>query len=233
MIFIYRVVRPGLITQGVKAYCKAIMRTKAQKPEYNYINIATISDEIDKCVVEFFTRYNIDIYDIQQIRTVPHNIVNLCFRYIYKTLFKPDKPLYNNQKSKIDYDNIELLSVIADKFIDICAMFNKSFGLMSFSYMTGISYTTIYNTLQNGEQLNPERLNVLKNIQECHKVAQISLLNDAPVGALAVANNDTETGLQWSANQTQQITANTVYLIPSERSNRLALEDNERSRHGV
>ena len=95
--------------------------------------------------------------------------------------------------------------------------------------MIGCSYGTIQNWLNDSSELNSARLTILKRLQESHKAQQIALLNDAPVGALAVANNDVETGLQWSANQSQQITANTVYLIPSERSNRLALEDNERS----
>ena len=53
---------------------------------------------------------------------------------------------------------------------------------------------------------------------------QISLLNDSPVGALAVANNDSETGLKWAANQIQTITNNTVYYLPSERTDRLNLD---------
>lgn len=98
---------------------------------------------------------------------------------------------------------------------------------MSFSYMIGVNYSTIYNWLQNDEKLNPKRLEVLKSIQEGHKTAQISLLNDSPVGALAVANNDIETGLQWSQNQLLTGQSNAVFLIPSERLNRLQISDSK------
>lgn len=73
-------------------------------------------------------------------------------------------------------------------------------------------------------EVNPIRYDIIKNIQEGHKQAQINILNGSPVGALAVANNDKETGLNWSENNAQQVTSNTVYILPSERSGRLNLE---------
>ena len=94
---------------------------------------------------------------------------------------------------------------------------------MSFSYMVGINYATLALWLQNDEKSNPARFGVLKSIQESHKAQHIALLNESPVGALAVANNDVETGLQWSQNQAITAAANAVYLIPSERLKRLNL----------
>lgn len=194
-------------------------------PKDKYINIDTVSQDIDKCINDYCIKYGIDIYNYNARVNIKHNEVNNILRYIYKTLFKPNITLCNHQTSYIDYNNIELLQVIADKFIDICLLFNKSLGLMSFALMSGISYATIYNWMNaEGEKANPKRLEVLKNIQECHKMEQIGLLNDSPVGALAVANNDNETGLKWSANQVQQITANTVYYLPSERTDKLQLD---------
>lgn len=190
----------------------------------NAININTIESQIDDVVISFFDKFNIDIYDLNQCKTVTHNLLNLCFREIYKQLFKPDHNMVNNQKSLVDYNNIEQLTILANKFVEICQHFNKSLGLMSFSFMLGCDYSTLYLWLQNDEQLNPKRFNVLKSIQECHKLAQISLLNDSPVGALAVANNDHETGLEWSKNNLQQLASNAVYLIPSERNDRLKLD---------
>ena len=64
---------------------------------------------------------------------------------------------------------------------------------------------------------------LLKSIQEGHKQQQINLLNDSPVGALAVANNDIETGLEWSKQQALMQASNTVFLLPSERLDKLKL----------
>lgn len=186
------------------------------------IDINTIEQDIDNVVISFFERFNIDIYDMNHRKLITHNLLNLCFKEIYKQLFKPKKGMINNQKSIIDYNDLVLLELLADKFVEICIFFNKSLGLMSFSFMVGINYKTLYNWL-NEEGANPGRMQILKNIQECHKLEQISLLNDSPVGALAVANNDTETGLEWAQKQAQQITNNQIYLLSSERAGALGL----------
>ena len=131
----------------------------------------------------------------------------------------------NNQKSLIDYDSIEQLQAVSDTFLDVCSLFNKSLGLWSFSIFTGIDDNTIIRwSSQDGEKVNPKRWEILKSIKEYNKGALVSLLKDTPVGALAVANNDKETGLEWAKNQAATITNNTVYLLPSERADRLKLE---------
>lgn len=194
-------------------------------PKDKYININTISQDIDRCINDYCKLYNIDISDYKIRTSIKHNEVNHLLRYIYQQLFKPDITLCNHQKSYIDYNNIELLQVISDKFIDICLMFNKSLGLMSFSLMTGINYKTIYNWINsdNGDELNVLRLQVIENVRQFHKMEQISLLNDSPVGALAVANNDVETGLEWSKQQAALNASSSVFILPSERLDALRI----------
>lgn len=200
------------------------MGTAERKPKYNFIKPDTIHDQVIECVNAEVIDLGYDLNNPKERRSITHNEINYILRQVYNRLFKPDKPLINNQKSLIDYDNIELLQIIADTFLDICSKFNKSLGLMSFSYMTGIDYRTIYRALnEDSNELNSSRCQVFKSIQEGHKQAQISLLNDTPVGALAVANNDHETGLEWSKNQ-MQVTAQSVYFLPSERVDRMRLE---------
>lgn len=194
-----------------------------RKPDYNFINPETVHDEVMSTVNQVITELGYDITNPKERRSITHSEINYVLRQVYYRLFKPPKALYNNQASLINYDNVELLQVLANTFIDICATFNKSLGLMSFSFMLGVNYKTLYNWLQ-GENPNPERLQVLKSIQECHKVQQIALLNESPVGALAVANNDTETGLEWSKQQAALQATNAVYILPSERSGRLKLD---------
>lgn len=189
----------------------------------NAININTIENEIDNCVISFFNKYNIDIYDITQCKSISHNHLTLCFMNVYDTLFKPDKPLYNNQRSLIDYDNIELLTVICNCFIKWTLFFDKSLGLMQFSLFTGIHRKTLAEWRDHPE-LNPARSDLIKSLCEVHKMEQINLLNNTPVGALATANNDTETGLEWSKNQAAQLAQNAVYILPSERVDRLKLD---------
>lgn len=191
-------------------------------PKDKYINIDTICNQIDKCINDFLVINGIDT-DYKSLVNIKHQTINYMMSYIYQELFKPNKTLCNNQKSYVDYNNNELLQVLADKFINICQRFNKSLGLMSFSYMIGVDINTLLNWLNDGES-NPIRFRIIKSIQESHKAAHISLLNDTPVGALAVANNDPETGLEWSKQQAQQIAQNQVFILPSERMDKLKLD---------
>ena len=205
------------------------MANKPKKPEYKYIDISTVYNDIMTAFnAALFTlgfdENGIDNSNEKKPRFISHNQVNFCLRQVGYNLFKPDKPLYNNQKSLINYDDAELLQEISRAFIDICVRFNKSLGLMAFSWLCNIDYSTLYLWLQRGEELNPARYKVLKSIQENHKAIHVSLLNDSPVGAMAAANNDVETGLEWAANQAQQITNNTVYYLPSERLDHLQLD---------
>ncbi len=190
------------------------------------IDLNTISDQIDDCVLDFFREFKVDVNDLSQMKSIPHNTLTLCMRYIYDHLFKPDRNMVNNQKSLIDYNDCEMLQLLANKFLELCLRFNKSLGLMSFGFMIGCDYSTLMRWLSDKES-NPVRWQILKGIQEGHKAVHIGLLNETPVGALAVANNDLETGLEWSRNQAQQITNNTVYYIPSEQSKRLQLEESK------
>ena len=199
---------------------------KAPKPEYNFINPECINDQVIERVKYYLHSMGYDETNPKDRKTLTHNELNYIFKMVYADLFKPEKPLYNNQKSLLNYDDINTIKALADTFVNICSLLNKSLGLMSFSYLIGVSYTTLINWMK-AEKSNPERFRIVKYIQEAHKLAQIGLLNDTPVGALAVANNDKETGLNWSANQAAQITNNTVYLLPSERVDRFRLEDHQ------
>lgn len=195
------------------------------KKELNIIDPELLQAQVEACINDYCIKYNLDISNYNFRVNIKHNEVNNILRFCYNSIFRPDKKLFNNQKSLIDYDNLDQLSAVAESFINICSLFNKSLGLYSFSIFSGIDYKTIYNWISaEGEKISPARFQILQNIKEYNKAALVSILKDSPVGALAVANNDVETGLQWSAAQAQQITQNTIYLLPSERLDRLKLE---------
>ena len=197
---------------------------KANKPNYNFINAETLQDQVDGLIQAYAETYGLDIYNYAFRVNIKHNEVNNILRYVYTHLFKPDKPLYNNQHSMINYDDIEQLTAVTDVFLNVCLFFNKALGLFSFGIFTGITWDTL-NRWANieGEKLNPKRFELLKSIQEYNKGALIGNLKDTPVGALAVANNDVETGLQWATKQAIAAGQQAVFLIPSERLNRLSI----------
>ena len=209
------------------------MATKG-KPQFNYINNETLKDNILECFNKHlyelgFDEQGIDNSNERKPRYITHNQINYILRQIYNDILKPNKPLFNNQKSILDYDDIEQLNIIADIFIDICTRFNKSLGLMSFSFLSGIDYTTLIEWL-NDKTVNSKRSAILNTVRESHKAIHISLLNESGLGQVAVANNDIETGLQWQQNATQGINANAVYILPSERVDKLKLTKDDQGK---
>ena len=198
---------------------------KAVKPELNIINPLTLSDSIQAIIQDYCSKFNINIMDYKERSNIKHNEVNNILRYCYKALFKPSTGLMNNQKSLIDYDDITQLQAVVDAFIDVCMFFNKSLGLWSFSLFSGIDDNTLLRWYSpEGKKLNPARWELLKTVKEYNKGSLISNLKDSPVGALAVANNDVETGLEWSTKQALNQASNAVFLIPSERLSRLNIQ---------
>ena len=190
----------------------------------NAINTDNLQNQVDALITVYCDKYGINLNSYKERSNIKHNEVNNILRFIYNNLFKPNKPQLSNKKSLLNYDDIEHLQAAADLFINICMMFNKSLGLDSFSLFTGIDDNTLLRWYSpEGEKLNPARWEILKNIKEFNKAALISNLKDTPVGALAVANNDTETGLEWATKQAITAGQQTVFLIPSERVNRLQL----------
>jgi hypothetical protein len=198
-------------------------RTKAAKPKLNIINPDTIQQQVLSCVNDQIVLLGYDLNNPKDRKSISHNEVNYILRRVYDNIFKPSTGLMNNQKSIIDYDDIDQIQAVVNVYIDICSRFNKSLGLMSFSFMSGIDITTLLRWINNPE-LNLERSKAIQKIQEVHKALQIGLLNDSPVGALAVANNDTETGLNWSEKQAAAAAANTIYILPSERLQTLGVK---------
>lgn len=195
---------------------------------YNFINPETIQDQINEVLEQYCNKYNIDLYNYGFRSSVKHNEVNNIMRYIYNSLFKVDKPLVNNQYSKLDYNDIKQLKPVVDSFINICMLFNKSLGLFSFSLMTGFDFSTVYTWLNdNGKMLNPERFDLMKSIKDFNAGSLVSNLKDSTVGALAVANNDIDTGLEWNKQNAQLTTQNQVFFLPSERVDRLKLSKDQ------
>ena len=189
-----------------------------------------ICDQIDNCIIDFFSIRNIDIYNINDIKSIPHNLITLCLRHIYNNLFSSNDPniKYNQQKNIINYDDIELLYILSNKFIDISLAFNKSLGIYHFAIMLGADYETMNFWISDeGRRLNPARAHIIENVKNNNKTGHINLLNDSTVGLIAVANNDPVTGLEWTKNNAAAVEKSTVYFLPSERLERLKLENHE------
>lgn len=200
------------------------MAYKHNIPLEYQLDLSTIEDRIDQALLDYFAKYNIDITDYKTAQNLKHNTIISLMRYIYSQIFKPPCNLAYNQKSLMDYEDLETLYIVAGKFIDICSSFNKSQGLYCFMQMTGLDQTTV-NWWKQQPDVNSERLQILKAVEDYNREALINLLKDSNIGQLAVANNDKSTGLEWAKNAQTTITNNAVYVLPTERSKLSGLLD--------
>lgn len=174
-------------------------------------------DNLEQDVTGMFLAYlangGIDTEDLDSLAKIKHNTFESALIYIYNNLFKPDKKLINNQLSLLPYDN-NTLRRMADIYINLCSICGKSTGLQGFLKLTGVSSGTAYMWLN--DELNPERIEILKNIQENNRHIITNRLQDTPLGSVAVANNSEEVGLMWSKNNQAITTQNNMYLMPGE-----------------
>ena len=196
---------------------------------YTSKDIQELDTKIDNLIIDYSIKNNMDINDYSFRVNIKHlEVMNIC-RYINNKLFSDIRYYATENYSLIDYDDIELFVFLCNKFLNICNYFNKSLGLETFGVFIGVSNEKLWGWM-NGDETeqekpNPTRSKALRKIYRYNQDALVSNLKNTTLGMVAVANNDKATGLEWTKNQAQQVTKNTVYLLPSERLERLRLSD--------
>ena len=121
---------------------------------------------------------------------VSSNTFNALLCAVYRSLFRPDgrKEKDRSRKAgKAGYTEAEA-EIIASVYIELCNLYNVRPSQYGFGQMTGIDET---KTLQHLTAASSKIRNSTKN-------AVLSKLYDTPIGTLALANNDPETGLMFA-----------------------------------
>ena len=189
-------------------------------------DIMYLDDKINSLLNDYAIKNNIDINDYNFRTNIKHLEVMNIFRYINKHLFYIYKDSSKANQSNIDFNDSILFEFLCNKFLDICNYFNKSLGLESFAVFIGVNRDTLYTWMKDeAEESSPTVTDNLRKIYNYNQDALISNLKNTPLGMVAVANNDKGTGLEWTKNQAPQVAKDTVYFLPSERLERLRLEN--------
>ena len=116
------------------------------------------------------------------------NRINYLLRICYKALYAPNKPLWTNKHSIIPYtpENIQRL---IDIYLDITSRYNALPSIAGFQFYTGIDDNTVRR-----QEVTPAS----GIIGKARKNYVQNRLNNTPLGVLALANNDVETGLLYT-----------------------------------
>ena len=116
--------------------------------------------------------------------------------------------------SIIDYNDISTLENIWNIYKYICARYNKSYSLQSFSLFTGIHYESIKNWKNNANDSRHSIVN--KWFSECESMLLDRTVNDNSVGSLFVLkalysyrDNDNNTNI-YIDNSTNRLTAEQI-----------------------
>lgn len=127
------------------------------------------------------------------------------WRHIYINLFKPDSQTIrlNNKKSKINYDDIYILSDILDIYIDLCFKYKIYPLIADFCTLTGISRETLYSWergeyRRGAEGASCKHSDLIKKIREATQRMTIKDLHGDPVGRQSLANNFDDAGLMFT-----------------------------------
>lgn len=164
-----------------------------------------IENEIEDRLLEYFSSRNVDLTDIFTAYTIKQVTFNSAWRYVYKCLFKPDKPQVNNRNSLLDYDDINALNRVCDAYIDLCFEYHIEPNYYGFSRLIGCSRETI-DQWKNGDvrgEASKPWMDIVKKIYTASQNYTRAELENTPVGQITKANNDEEKGLLYSRTQAQ------------------------------
>ena len=135
----------------------------------------------------------IDIIDreIQDRGIDPSKLSSNYFIYLlrqcYKSLFKPNKSLINNEQCIVPYNTTNIRKLIR-VYSELVSKYQTLPSVYAFVTLTGISEETIDEYVTTGRS----------DIQKLRKSAVQNKLYDTTIGVIALANNDIDTGLLYT-----------------------------------
>ena len=191
-------------------YFWKIQKGAAQKMNNNVdIDLTEYENNLDAQIEGYEEQIYIAIRDFMQKLQIedlvkePQNRWNACLIHIGQTVFKDKSklkaaPYIHTSKVTLNGNayNIDLFNKLCNIYINICYQFDKEVSIIGYSYFLNISYNTIYDWNNKGEN-NSSKLNIkssdifkkIKGVQE-ETLANMAISGKRnPVGVLAKLNH--------------------------------------------
>lgn len=158
------------------------------------INVNNVCQLIDKYFDLYFVNMFPDGYDyITLTKVVRTTTFKSCMRFIFENVFKSDV-VYNKNASILNTDNVELLTVICEKYLSICDNYNKQLGITGYALLIGYDMDYVRSW---GENVTGPLYPIFKSLKDHLKDSSEDSLKDSDIGRIAVANNSNEVGLNY------------------------------------
>ena len=119
---------------------------KKQQLNHNFDNnsdsveVLSYAEQVEECFMELYARY--DVANAPEKRK--NEIIDSFWSDIYKQVFKPDKPLLNNCKSKLLTYDVESIQDVIQIYINLCKRFGGVIKYTQFCNLVGYSRDCIY-----------------------------------------------------------------------------------------
>lgn len=192
-------------------------KTTQQDPE-------RYTEDIRLYFAEFFSNRGIDLYN-EPGRTST-SMCQAAWIYVYRHLFKPPggyRLTRNGMRSNsnLDLEDFETLRAIADEYANICFEFDFKTGVFGFCSLIGINQDTFYAWLneETRAERTPKYSEIAKIVRGGYRQMIRDTLANSPVGAITLANNDNEVGLNYNRQNTAE-----AALLSVKSINQIALD---------
>lgn len=196
-------------------------------------NNETVYNEIETAFFEYFESMEISLAGLDYMK-IPNSTYQAAFIYIHDTVIK-DKYSFTDFNN-MNQDIIDYLIYITDCFVKIVRKYNILSFQQFYCDFVGISRQTLYSwSIQEFEHKGFGRIlsDIAKKVINLPKSQTMNRLADDRTGAVVLANNDLEVGLEYNGKRqleeaaARQITSGTDLksLISSQLS--IGKSDNE------
>ena len=102
--------------------------------------VLSYAEQVEECFLELYQRY--DVANAPEKRK--NEIIDSFWSDIYKQVFKPGTPQYNNCKSKLYVYDVENMQEVVEMYINLCKRFGGVIKFNQFANLTGIHRDTLY-----------------------------------------------------------------------------------------
>ena len=123
-------------------------------------------------------------YDVYKLNA---NQLKSLLRECYYSLFQPEKTTFCNYKCNIPY-NTDNITTLLDVYTSICEKYNCIPSLFGFERFSGITEDSTM------KYVTASRLELIKLRKDYIQ----NKLTETPVGVIALANNDVDSGLMYN-----------------------------------
>ena len=193
--------KSGFVKPGFLTGCLYMSNGK-----YTSKDIDKLLNQIDNLLNVYLSRIDPEL-NYNNLVKIKATTFKDAMYFIYTQLFKPDKKQLYDLKTIIDYDDIELLQALSDKYLSMCNGYNKHLGIDGFKTFIGISDCLIDEWSNNPTCL---QYGILKTIRDQNRNSFEESLQDTDLGRMALANNSATIGLNYNYVAAAQVAAATA-----------------------